>query len=295
MALQPLLIQPAELAAVLHRRSHCVVDFSFHLASTGRNARAEFLARRIPGAFFADIEEACEKSSSLPHQLPTAAHLEAYLSSLGVDLAKPLVAYDAISAFSAPFLSFMLRSFGKRDVQVLDGGLPRWIAFNLPLETGEPHPPAPQAAGFGNRGLLQPAAPGLIRGLKEVVELSRQRDHVLIDARPAVRFAGGPGAAERPGVRIGHVPGAKSVPWATVLGPDGAFKPAEEITKTINDAIGQEAARSAREVTLMCGSGVSAAVVHMAMELSKSTLPKPKIYNGSWTEYGRTELPLERD
>lgn len=281
-----LLIRPAELAALIPRRSHCVVDFSFHLASSGRNARSEFERKRIPGAIFVDIEDACDKSTPLPHQLPSAAHLETYLSSLGVDLMKPLVVYDAISAFSAPFFSFMLRSFGKKDVLVVDGGLPLWVSHGLPLETGAP----PASAALPNRNILKEAAPGLIRGLRDVLDLSKEPGHLLIDARPALRFTGGPGAAERPGVRIGHIPGAKSVPWTAVLDEKGAFKTPEEITKTINDAIGDVDAKS---VTLMCGSGVSSAVVHMAMEISKINLPQPKIYNGSWTEYGKTDLPLE--
>jgi thiosulfate/3-mercaptopyruvate sulfurtransferase len=264
------LIATEELADRLGEPGLRVLDASWHLPGTGRSGRAEFEAAHIPGAVFFDIDAVSDPVSALPHMLPSAEAFGAAVSALGVSNTDAVVVYDSLGLFSAPRVWWMFRAMGHDDVRVLDGGLPRWRREGLPTESGAPEV---LLARFEAN-----ARPALVRSLDEVRAASGAGDQV-VDARPAARFAG-TAPEPRPGLRLGHMPGARNLPFSAVLDADGGLRPNPELRKIVRGAgVDLEGG-----VTASCGSGVTAAVVLLA--LARLGRWDAALYDGSWAEWG---------
>ena len=186
-----------------------VLDASWHLPQAGRDARHEFLAARIPGAQFFDIEDLSDTTSLYPHMLPRAEKFSARMRSLGVGDGKKVIVYDALGIYSAARAWWMFRVFGKDDVAVLDGGLKKWKAEGKPLEDGQPA--TPQERHFTAR-----YRSSLVRDRHDVLEALNAGSAQIADARSATRFAGAepePRAGVRPG--ISRAPGTcRILPWS---------------------------------------------------------------------------------
>lgn len=257
-----------------------IVDGSWHLPPEGRDARAEYKSAHIPGAVFFDIDEICDEQSSLPHMLPHPVKFSSRMRKLGLGDGSRIVVYDSKGLFSAARVWWMLRVMGHEDVVVLDGGLPKWIAEGRPIED---LPPPPRERHFTVR-----FDSNLIRTLDEVQsDLSSGKEQVL-DARPAGRFEGRE-PEPRPGVRSGHIPGSRNLPWETLLGADGALLPADALAKRFESA----GIDVAKPVVTTCGSGVSAGI--LALALARLGRWRTPVYDGSWAEWGgREDLPLAK-
>jgi thiosulfate/3-mercaptopyruvate sulfurtransferase len=255
-----------------------VVDGSWHLPTEGRDARAEYRTAHIPGAVFFDIDEICDEASPLPHMLPHPVKFSSRMRKLGLGDGSRIVVYDTKGLFSAARVWWMLRVMGHEDVVVLDGGLPKWITERRPIED---LPPPPRERHFTVRYHSD-----LVRTLDEVQrDLATGKEQVL-DARPASRFEGS-APEPRPGVRSGHIPGSKNLPWETLLGPDGALLPADKLAEKFA-ATGIDVSKP---VVTSCGSGVSAAI--LALALARLGRWRTPVYDGSWAEWGsREDLPL---
>ncbi|HEX5635134.1 MAG TPA: sulfurtransferase, partial [Gemmatimonadales bacterium] len=218
--MRPGLISTQELADRLD--SVRVLDASWYLPTSGRDPRAEWLERRIPRARFFDLDAASDPDSSLPHMLPDAARFEATVRALGISTGDPIVVYDGSGAnISAARCWWMFRAFGHDEIRVLDGGLPLWLRQGRQTDEGEPLPAMP--GDFRAR----PRA-GLVLSLEQVRALAADGGTQLVDMRSAARFAGEE-PEPRAGIRGGHIPGSRNVPYQTLVDADGRLLAAEAL------------------------------------------------------------------
>jgi thiosulfate/3-mercaptopyruvate sulfurtransferase len=262
------LISTTELATSLKDGDVRVVDGSWFM--DGRDARGAWREAHIPGAVFFDLEGVADRSSGLPHMLPRPELFAREVGDLGIAENDHIVVYDQAGLFSAARVWWTFRAMGALKVQVLDGGLPKWRAEGRPVESG---PPARLPALFQAR-LRAP----LVRDFEEVrQELAAGQQ--VVDARPAARFRG-EAPEPREGLRPGHMPGARSLPFGELLNSDGTMKAAEQLKTAFADAgIDPE-----RPVTTTCGSGVTASILVLA--LARLGHETAAVYDGSWAEWG---------
>lgn len=265
------LVSPHWLAARLGAPDVHVVDATWRMPADPRDARADYAARRIPGAVFFDIDEIADLSSPLPHMLPSAAKFAARVGKLGLGDGCRVVIYDGDGLFSAARAWWMFRAMGHEDVVVLDGGLPGWEAEDLPLETDIPVARTP-------RHFTARIRADLIADLETVRRAAADGDRAILDARPAARFAG-EAPEPRPGLACGHMPGARSMPFGATLTEKGAMRSKEDLA-----ALLPEAADLKRPIITTCGSGVTAAILNLA--LARLGRWDAALYDGSWAEWG---------
>lgn len=257
-----------------------VIDASWYLPEMGRNARAEYQAAHIPGARYVDIDDLSDHRSPLPHMAPPVEKFVSRMRGLGIGDGHQVVVYDGMGIFSAPRVWWLFRLMGKTDVAVLDGGLPKWVAEGHPTED---LPPVTR-----DRHITVQRQAQWVKDVSQVAAASKLGDWQIVDARPAARFRG-EAPEPRPGLRAGHIPGARSLPWSDLLNPDATMK----------DEAGLRAALTAagvdleRPVITSCGSGVTAAIITLALE--RLGHKRHALYDGSWAEWGMyADLPVER-
>jgi len=273
------LVDTQWLAERLDAPDIVVLDASLHLPTTGRNARAEYLAAHIPGALFFDIDDVADGTNPLPHMLPPTVKFASRVKKMGVGDGIRVVVYDAEGLYSAARAWWMFRIMGHNDVAVLNGGLKKWKAEGRPLQDGEPPQRTPRH--FTPRFHAE-----LVRDAAEVRALIGRPAAQIVDARSAGRFEGRD-ADPRPGLRKGHIPGSRNVPYATLVNADGTLKDAAELAAVFAKA----GVAVERPVVATCGSGVTAGIV--ALALAVLGRPDAAVYDGSWVEWGADPtLPL---
>ncbi|MGG7566996.1 3-mercaptopyruvate sulfurtransferase [Rhodovulum sp. DZ06] len=248
-----------------------VFDASWHMPDTGRDAKAEYAAAHVPGAVFFDIDEIADTRSALPHMAPPVEKFVSRMRRLGVGDGHRVVVYDQAGLFSAARAWWMLRLFGHRDVAVLDGGLPKWIAEGRPTED---LPPMPRERHFTARRNAS-----LVRDVTQVAMAAKLGDEQIVDARGPARFRG-EAPEPRPGLRSGHIPGSKNVHYATLIGEDGALKDEAGLRAAFEEA----GVDLGKPVISSCGSGVTACILDLALE--RLGHRQHSVYDGSWAEWG---------
>jgi thiosulfate/3-mercaptopyruvate sulfurtransferase len=225
------------------------------------DTHARYQASHIPGARFFDIDEISDHATTLPHMLPTSESFSASMSALGISDDSIIVVYEQEGVFSAPRAWWMLRVFGAA-----------WLDSGFPTETGlvsAPHPPAPFQAQ------LKPEAVISYSQLQQQIAAHSQ----IVDARSAGRFSGA-APEPRPGLSSGHMPGATSLPF-TELVEQGRLKDPTQL----REIFAAKGIDTRQPITTTCGSGVTAAVLSLALEILDA--PKVALYDGSWSEYAQ--------
>ena len=248
-----------------------VLDASWYLPGAGRDAKAEYGAAHIPGARFFDIEEISDQRSSLPHMAAPPEKFISRMRAMGVGDGHQVVIYDGSGLFSAARVWWNFRLMGKTDVAVLDGGFPKWRAEGREIED---MPPVVR-----DRHMTVSRQNQMVKDVTQVAHAAKLGEAEILDARPAARFRGEI-PEPRPGLRQGHIPGAKNVPYPEVLNADGTMKPPVEL-KAVFEGAGVDLKKPA---ITSCGSGVSAAILLLALE--RIGHRNHALYDGSWAEWG---------
>jgi len=248
-----------------------VVDATWHMPSENRDAYDEYRAAHIPGAVYFDIDEIADTECGLPHMLPSPTLFSSRARKLGLGSGNKIVVYDTKGLFSAARVWWMFRVMGHQDVCVLDGGFPKWRGEGLPVEDLPPRPRERHFIARVNREL--------VRDIDQVKLASANGQEQIFDARGAGRFEG-EDPEPREGMRSGHIPGSRNVPFPSLLNEDGTMKSTSEIRTIFEDA----GLNFERSVVTSCGSGVTACILALALELVGKT--DVAVYDGSWSEWG---------
>ncbi|WP_339768466.1 3-mercaptopyruvate sulfurtransferase [uncultured Pseudosulfitobacter sp.] len=248
-----------------------ILDASWYLPDANRDPKAEYDAAHIPGARFFDIDDISDARSDLPHMAPPVEKFMSRMRAMGVGDGHQVVVYDGAGIMSAPRVWWLFRLMGHENVAVLDGGFPKWQAEGRAVED---MPPVVK-----DRHLTVRFQNHLVRDVTQVSQASKLGDAQIIDARAAARFRG-EAPEPREGLRAGHIPGSRNVPFNTLLNDDKTLKsPAE--ARAVFEAAGVDLSRP---MITTCGSGITASVLALALE--RIGVDAWSLYDGSWAEWG---------
>ena len=248
-----------------------ILDGTMFMAAEGRDGRAEYEAGHIPGARFFDIDEISDARSDLPHMAPPVEKFMSKLRAMGVGDGHQVVVYDAKGLFSAARVWWLFRLMGQENIAVLDGGFPKWQAEGRAIED---MPPV-----IRDRHMTVRRQNHMVKDVTQVSAAAKLGDYEILDARAAPRYRG-EAPEPREGLRSGHIPGSKNVPYTSLLNEDMTMKDPDDL-RAILAAAGVD---MTKPVITSCGSGVTAAVINLALERIGKT--DHALYDGSWTEWG---------
>ena len=253
-----------------------ILDASWHLPNSKRDAEEEYKANHIKNSIFFDIDKYSNLNSSLPHMLPNKNDWENIVSSLGIKNSDHVVVYDNSEVFSSCRVWYNFIYFGHDPnlVSVLDGDFNKWLH--------EKKITSKEISKFPKSEYIALEDTSLVINKDQVNENIKKKKFLLIDARSEKRFLGLQ-PEPRKGMKSGHIEDSKNLPFQLLINKDRTFKKVAELT---NIFIEKEISIH-KDKAFSCGSGITACILGLANSLI--TDKKPKIYDGSWAEYGLKE------
>ncbi|WP_439401125.1 3-mercaptopyruvate sulfurtransferase [Bradyrhizobium sp. DASA03068] len=271
------LVSTEWLAAHMGDANVKIVDASFKLPGVLPLPKDDYLAAHLPGAVFFDVDAVSDHSNPLPHMFPSAEQFGRDVGNLGIGNSDTVVLYDAGGWVAAPRAWWMFLSYGHGNVRILNGGLKKWRTEGRAIESGEVKPkPATFTASYDAKR---------VRSMQQLIANLESRKEQVIDARAADRFEGR-APEPRPGIRSGHIPGARNVPYNLLFdAATGEMKPLEELRAAFTNA----GVKLDAPIVTSCGSGVSAGVLTLA--LYRLGITDTALYDGSWSEWGQAGGP----
>eukprot|EP00026_Physarum_polycephalum_P013167 Phypoly_transcript_13542.p1 GENE.Phypoly_transcript_13542~~Phypoly_transcript_13542.p1 ORF type:complete len:319 (+),score=53.76 Phypoly_transcript_13542:98-958(+) len=272
-----ILVTPAWVASKLGNKDVKIVDASWCMPNEKKDIYADHKQVRLPGSVLFDIDQICDKKTTLPHMLPSAEQFNEQVSKLGINDDDLVIAYDSSGKFVASArVWWTFKVFGHNKVVVLDGGLPKWLEAKLPTTSGEEKT---QEGKFTKAKLV----PSLLKNMEQVKENQEKKEYEVLDARPEPRFLG-KAPEPRAGLKSGHIPGSKSIPFVSVLdSAKGSLLPEEDLKKLFQS----KGVDLSKPIITTCGSGVTASVLSLALQLCGKD---SAVYDGSFSEWGNPEF-----
>ena len=272
-----ILVSTKWLAKRLENAEVRVLDASWYLPGMDRNPIIEYEKRHIPNARFFDIDDISDNRSDLPHMVPPIEKFMSKVRKLGVGDGHQVIVYDGLGMFSAARVWWLFKMMGHKNIAVLDGGLPKWISDGFPVND---KPPV-----IRDRHMMVDQISSYVKDVTQVAAASKLGDHEIVDARSPGRFRGEENEP-RKGLRKGHIPNSKNVFFKSLLNEDQTLKNTTELKRVFYSA----GVDMTKPVITTCGSGVSAAVLNLGLELIGKT--DHSLYDGSWTEWGMSPALL---
>ncbi len=265
------------LAAHLNDTNVKIVDASYKMPGFTPPAKDDYLEAHIPGAVFFDVDAVSDHTNPLPHMFPNAEQFGRDVGALGIGNGDIVVVYDAGGWIAGPRAWWMFLSYGHTNVRVLNGGLKKWRAEGRPVESrAVTQRPTTFKAAFDT---------SRVRSMQQMIANIASKAEQVIDARASDRFEARVGEP-RPGLRPGHIPGSRNLPYNNLIDPaTGAMKPLDQLRAAFSGA----GVKLDAPIVTSCGSGVSAAVLTLA--LYRLGLENPALYDGSWSEWGQPDGP----
>ena len=256
-----------------------ILDATWYLPNVDRDAKAEYDQSHIPNARFFDIDDVSDHRSDLPHMVPPVEKFMSKVRKLGVGDGHQIVIYDSHGLFSAARVWWLFKVMGQKNVAVLDGGLPKWLREGRTVDSSSPL--------IRDRHMFVKYHDEMIKDVTQVSSASKLGDFEILDARSAGRFRGEE-PEPRPGLRAGHIPGSKNIFYGDLLNEDGTLKSRDELVEHFK----AKAVNLDKPVITSCGSGVTAAIINLALDRIGKT--DHALYDGSWTEWGMyPTVPVE--
>lgn len=257
-----------------------IIDASWYLPDANRDPKVEYDAAHIPGARFFDIDEIADGKSDLPHMAPPAEKFVSRMRAMGVGDGHQVVVYDGAGLNSAARVWWLFHLFGKVDTAVLDGGLPKWVAEDRETEDMPPI--------LRDRHITVSRNAQMVKDVTQVAAASKLKDAQILDARSIGRFKGDE-PEPREGLRLGHIPNSKCLPFTSLVNQDGTMKSKDDLAQ-IMATTGVD---MHKPVITTCGSGVTAAIINLALE--RLGHRHHSLYDGSWAEWGMyNDLKVEQ-
>lgn len=292
-------ITPAGFRALLSSSAESAkvvpLDATWYMPNSPHNGEKQYLAERIKGAAFFDLDKVALPDSKYPHMLPPQSLFAEEMARLGIRNSDTVVVYDKSGIFSAPRVAWNLSLYGHKKVYLLDNYL-TYKKYEYPLDTT----PVSSLSAPGSSDTAYEVLPEEVfrtRYSDQVIEYEEllglvqlgelERDYWALDARSKGRFDG-TDPEPRPGLPSGHVPSSLSLPFGSVLNHEKGYKSKAEITVLLKDlGIDLQNPGDKKGIIVMCGTGVSAVILKMALDaVADSKLPV-RVYDGSWTEWAQ--------
>ena len=250
-----------------------ILDATWCLPTSGRNAEKEFKENHIKNSIFFDIDKNSKQNSSLPHMLPSNKEWENIVSNLGINNSDHIIIYDNSDVFSScrVWYSFIYFGHDPELVSVLDGNFAKWLKENRAVSK--------EVIKISKTNYETKENSSMVINKSQVKKNILDKRFQLIDARSKERFSGVV-PEPRQGLRSGHIEGSKNLPFQLLLNKDRTFKKKEELIKIFDENdIDKD-----KDIAFTCGSGVTACILGLANSIISGK--KPTVYDGSWSEYG---------